>query len=186
MRTIGREFADPRRNVIQVLVHDFRGRLAHKGSPARQHFKNDAAERVEVGLGRDRRPAADLFRRHVGKRSHRLAGGGDLGRRFDRGQSEIAQFEFAGRRQQKIARLHVTMNDPAFVGIGQARGHLQGKLDRRFPGEFPTFLEQMVESSAFDQLHGVKVLVSFADAAETADNVGVPQRIEDFQFTLEA
>ena len=39
---------------------------------------------------------------------------------------------------------------------------------------------------AFDQLHRVKVLVSFADAAEAADNMRVPQRLEDFQLTLEA
>ena len=39
VRTIGREFADPRRDIVQVLVHDFRRRLADETASGPSAFR---------------------------------------------------------------------------------------------------------------------------------------------------
>ncbi len=78
------------------------------------------------------------------------------------------------------------MDHAPFVRVGKARGHLQSKLNGHLGSELTPFFEEAIERTPLDQLHGVKVLVPFADTAERTDDIRVPQRLQDFQLALEA
>lgn len=78
------------------------------------------------------------------------------------------------------------MDNSLVVGAFEGRTHLQGILDDQFPGQAFFRLEDVVQRAPGDQLHRVESLLVFADASKAANNVRVPERLENLHLTLKA
>ena len=126
-----------------VLGEDLReerdvGGGLERGLP-RQHLVRDAAEREDVAPGIDVGLAHRLFRAHVVRGPQTDAGtrqAGVLPHVGREGDAEVGDDRVVVL-EEDVARLHVAMDDPLFVGVlqrvGDARGHAHDLVDLQPP-----------------------------------------------------
>ena len=108
-----------RDRVLHVLERHRQPVLGLVRQAADQHFPGQHPEAVEVGAQVDL-GAARLFGRHVGRAAYRHAGGGDAGPvTAAQGDAEIGQHRPLGLVEQHVLGLHVAMDHPAAVRVGQ-------------------------------------------------------------------
>ena len=147
-------------------------------SCAGQHFVEDAAERINIraGIGRFALP---LLRRHVGRRAHHHAAGGDgfILARFR--QPEIQNLD-AGFRDHDVAGLEIAMNDALAVRLDQRSHNLRGIEERRLHRK-RSALQPGRDRLALHQFHHQVVRPNVVERAD----VGVVQRRNRARLALE-
>ena len=137
-----------------MLVENRRRVFRRERRPAGNQLIEHATQRVHIG-GLPRR----LTPRPLGGEVVRAAD--NLARRRERARpfswkvsdAEIRDLHGPVRRQQQVARFHVTMNDVLQVRRGQARGRLFDDVDRAVLRQRSLLSELRGDSAAFDQLH---------------------------------
>ena len=177
-----------RRRRLQVPVDDRRlvgpGERDLAGEALEQH----AAERVHVS-GRARLLAADHLRRHVGDRPHHLPAGGDRIGAARLGEPEVGEIDVLARslaRDERVARLHVAVDQPARMRRVERLGQLPDELDRPRRLERTLAPQQLREVAAVDVAHGdVQQSVGVTGLVDR-DDPGVVDRRGQVRLALEA
>ncbi len=100
---------------------------------SRKHFKEDNAERPDVGAVIDGQ-ALRLFRGHVSGRSQARAFNGDPLATIAQRQAKIQNVGVPLGRDDDVAALDVTMNDAALVRLFQPFRNLDGNVQRLTDG----------------------------------------------------
>ncbi len=136
------------RLVGRHLLHEVGQRLAPKRQATGEQLVEHDAQAEDVATAVDPVPfAAGLFGRHVGGRARIIRSLADIF--FSQGQSEIDDVRLAVVADQDVGRLHITMNEPLFVGIVQRVGDSGDQLDG-FPVLEPVLLDLRGEIGPLD------------------------------------
>jgi hypothetical protein len=140
--------------------------------------------------------AADLLRRHVAHRAEDRAG--RRGWRHRRrvhpgqlavcgrvaGQTEVEDLHAAGRRQEYVVRLQVTVRDVFVVGRRQPSGDLCGDLDR-LANRQRSARNPRAQRFPFEQFHHCEGPSVALPDIEDRQDVGMRQRRNRVRFALE-
>jgi hypothetical protein len=128
---------------------------AERSIAGQQLIENDTERPHVAGSIRLAALAADVFRRHVGQRAHRLVGARHAGVTVqDLGQAEVGDHGLAVFVEQDVARLEVAMHDAGFVCRVDGPRH----LDHQRHGcsrVSPIVAAVFREGAARHQRHGV-------------------------------
>ena len=143
----------------------------------------------------DRKPA-HLLGRHVAHRSHhgsglRVAGDGRPARRLARShrldslrQAEIENLDVVVLRHEHVLGLQIAVEDPPFVGGGEALRNLKGVVDRLVLGN-RSGVELAAQSLSFQKLHdGVGDAAVVAEVVDRED-VRMRKRRDRLRLSLE-
>ena len=131
----------------------------------------DGAEPVNIGRARELRDVSGgLLGRDVTRGSQDVAGLRDRAFRFHQArQPEVGQMRFALDVEQNISRLDIAMNDSALMRVVRGAGEARDDLHRA-PQRQRFAPNELIELSAFDELHAVKAgAVVFADIVDRHD-----------------
>ena len=179
------------------------------GPPARDHFKDDRAEREQVGARIDRL-ALELFGRHVGKGAENLSVRGDrrgsrgIGRRDRRAVQHLREAEVeqlgvrraglarARSRQHHVPRFEVAMNHARAVRRIERGGNLH-RAGQRLRDLHRALREARGQGVSGEELHDevldsrprTRGSILAPDVIQGAD-VGVRQRRNRPGFALES
>ena len=158
-----------------MLQRDIEGRRALERRFAGQDVITGHAQGIDVRPGVDRL-AAHLLGRHVQRRAHHDAGGGEVQGRLagkTPGQAKIGDLHLAFFREQNVLGLDVPVDKAQLPRAFQGARHLADDFnrDRRLGDAF--FLEEITQVTTVDILEGhVMQPVGFADGVHLHD-VGV-------------
>ena len=169
-----------------MLVPDLRKIGSHERGLPGEHFDDDAAKGVEVGLSGDRFFCAYLLGRHVGVCADRGPFIRDIGVVHIAGDSKIAKDNVSVGFEEEITWFQVSVNDAMVVGMLQSRRNLSRYQGPFWPGEGALVLESVLESTMGQQLHCVEEVAIHHSATIMADNVGVIESFHDDDLTLES
>ena len=147
----------------QRLLHVLEDRLGHRRAPddpvAVEHLEDDQADRVDVGVGAGV-GVEEEFGGHVVGRADQMARlrQGGLVTLEGLGDPEVEQFDVLGAAvatldQEDVRRLHVPVDDPEVVGVGQPVGDLHGDVDGSPGGHRSILLDDLLEVRPLQQLH---------------------------------
>ena len=153
---------------------------------ADQHFREDEAERVDVGALIDG-PARRLFRRHVGKRADDRAGRSRKRAGLSRSRdAEVGQYRLLSIINENVRRLQIPVHDANLVRRAQARYDLAREPERACNWELPFLREQLGEVRAVDERH--RDVLDAVDLAEivNADDIDVRDLPRQHELALEA
>ena len=100
-------------------LHNDECTVAVKGLVAGHQLVEDDSARIDITTGIGVLRTADLFRRHVVRRTdgRAFAREAQVGRRL--GKAKIDELDGAAASYEDVARRNVTMNDAACVGMTQ-------------------------------------------------------------------
>ena len=153
----------------QFLHH----RAFSEGRATSQEKEHGAAERVEIAadVGIPRVPG--LLRRDVVEGSERHSADGELGiacHLVEPRKAHVDDPGAAGRRDDDIGWLDVTMNDVSLGGMLEGLGHLNGHIDGPARIERPLFPNEVTKIDTFDVLqHDVMPALVAADRVNPTD-----------------
>ena len=150
-----------------------------RGAVAGQHFVQHQSQRVNIAA-RVRFLALESLRRHVGRRAHNRAAGGQSLVPLCFRQSEVQDLD-ARFGHHDIAGFQIAVNDSVGVRRGKRIGDLRAVLQHQADRE-RTFLQPGGESFALHQFHHE---VIGTDIVERAD-VGMIQSGDRSRLALEA
>ena len=174
-----------RRLVGENRAHRLDGGIAAECAFPRQHLVQDRAERKDVG-SLVRRPAADLFGRHISNGSkdgarlrsqrRRLAAGQSGMLRLDQlRQTEVEDFDSSILGDEDVLRLQVPVDDPFFMRRSEPACDLR-RIVERFAHRQRRRRHPLTKIPTFQQL-GDDIRPAFV-RAEIVDrqNTGMVQR----------
>ena len=114
----GHEPAWRRRLILGNLPQQGASIGARERRRQREQFVERQTKRINVGAVIDQhRFAQGLLGAHVAERADHVAGGRQVGPHLGAGQAEIRDPEVAGRVEQEVARLDVSMHDSLRVSV---------------------------------------------------------------------
>ena len=170
-RNLGRDRAQRPRARLGHGLQRRRARLALEGALEGQELVGQHAEgedvRARVGPGL---AGLDLLRREVGRRAHQVLGDVQGLELVQVGQPEVHQPRMlVVLREEHVARLHVPVQDPALVAVGQALGdahqavqpRAQAVEGRRLPSGHGS--DVLLQRAAVEQLHHQPVGADLVD-----------------------
>ncbi len=132
----------------------------------------------------------DLLGRHVGRRSHRHPGQGELlpgAAAIDLlAEAEVGELGHLAARQHDVGRLDVAMDDAARRGRLEGAGDLKAPAAGVAPGHLAAMLDLLLQARSLDQLHGEEELPLVEAEAAHADDVGVADLLGQLGLALEA
>ena len=163
----GRAAADPLRKLEE--------RAAAERMAACERLPQQHAGRPDVGR-RSGRLAREALRGDVRERPRNVAGGGERLLLADERQAEVedADVDVRAVGEEDVGRLHVAVDDPAAVRVGEAVEDLSGRLDRRLVVQLAA-LEGVTERSSGDVLVGDVDVTIVARERERAEARGMLQ-----------
>jgi len=144
-------------------------------------FVEHHAERVQIGLRRDRSPWRPLLGGHV----HRRTRGHDAGRAGRHGDAEVGDAHPPVLVHEDVGRLQIAMQHAFGVGRVQAGTELAGDLDHPAGRQTPGVPQHRREVLTLDELHREEhLVVGFADVEDAhyggmRDATGEPHFLEE-------
>ena len=162
------------RNGIENGIGEGRLRRCLVGQPAGQQAVHGDAERVDVGLVRQRFHA-DLLRRHVRRRADTRDLRGLVAEPLLERGAEVAHLGLAVLRKQDVARLDVAVDHAVLERVLQRADALEDDLDHLVERQQRADVGVRLERLAGHVLHHQVAVVGLDHRVEDVDDVRVVQ-----------
>ncbi len=169
---------------LNDLEHRRVNRVGAEGLFPGQELVEHRAEREDVGAGVDSQPL-DLFRRHVVRGAHHLAGLGHV-RRSLVNQTEVENLHLSVLADMDVRWLQVAMDDSPGVREAEAVRDLLHDAEDLIHGDGRAALDELLQVLALEQLHHHVEVPLLFDEVIDGDDIGVVEPGGVSRLALEA